>query len=220
MERWPGWGGPAGVSGGSLSSRQAEEEPGRPGAAQVKRHASSCSEKSRRVDPQVKVKRHASSESPGHKPRQGSRPGREGAVHQGDELGGLSWTGGCHRCCPSRALPVPAGANQYRYGKNRAEEDARRFLTEKEKLEKEKASIRSELMLLRKEKRELREAMKGSTGRSGPCETLGHRAGLAQGHRAGHGDSVAGSWAGCSAVPGWQPHLVSRCRRMGGSWQR
>ncbi|NXE70808.1 AF1L1 protein, partial [Calcarius ornatus] len=95
--------------------QQAEEEPGRPGAAQVKRHASSCSEKSRRVDPQVKVKRHASS------------------------------------------------ANQYRYGKNRAEEDARRFLTEKEKLEKEKASIRSELMLLRKEKRELREALKGST---------------------------------------------------------
>ncbi|OWK55114.1 Actin filament-associated protein 1-like 1 [Lonchura striata] len=97
---------------------QADEEPGRPGAAQVKRHASSCSEKSRRVDPQVKVKRHASS------------------------------------------------ANQYRYGKNRAEEDARRFLTEKEKLEKEKASIRSELVSLRKEKRELREAMKGSTALS------------------------------------------------------
>uniref|UniRef100_A0A663MRP0 Actin filament-associated protein 1-like 1 n=1 Tax=Athene cunicularia TaxID=194338 RepID=A0A663MRP0_ATHCN len=93
-----------------------QEEPGRPAGAQVKRHASSCSEKSRRVDPQVKVKRHASN------------------------------------------------ANQYRYGKNRAEEDARRFLTEKEKLEKEKASIRSELVLLRKEKRELREAMKGSTG--------------------------------------------------------
>uniref|UniRef100_A0A8B9FCA9 Actin filament-associated protein 1-like 1 n=1 Tax=Amazona collaria TaxID=241587 RepID=A0A8B9FCA9_9PSIT len=93
---------------------QVSEE--RPAGAQVKRHASSCSEKSRRVDPQVKVKRHASN------------------------------------------------ANQYRYGKNRAEEDARRFLTEKEKLEKEKASIRSELVLLRKEKRELREAMKGSTG--------------------------------------------------------
>lgn len=76
---------------------------------------------------------------------------------------------------------MPAGANQYRYGKNRAEEDARRFLTEKEKLEKEKAAIRSELMLLRKEKRELREAMKGSTGRSGPPEMLGHRAGLATG---------------------------------------
>lgn len=119
---------------------------------------------------------------------------------------------------------MPAGANQYRYGKNRAEEDARRFLTEKEKLEKEKAAIRSELMLLRKEKRELREAMKGSTGRSGPPEMLGHRAGLAtgtpgwpQGHRAGHRDNVAGSWAGCSALLGWQPHLVSLCRRMGGS---
>lgn len=44
------------------SPPQAEEEPGRPAGAQVKRHASSCSEKSRRVDPQVKVKRHASSE--------------------------------------------------------------------------------------------------------------------------------------------------------------
>ncbi|NWX95414.1 AF1L1 protein, partial [Nothoprocta ornata] len=94
---------------------QAEEPPARPSGAQVKRHASSCSEKSRRVDPQVTVKRHASN------------------------------------------------ANQYRYGKNRAEEDARRFLTEKEKLEKEKASIRSELLLLRKEKRELREAAKGCT---------------------------------------------------------
>uniref|UniRef100_A0A8D0FUQ7 Actin filament-associated protein 1-like 1 n=1 Tax=Strix occidentalis caurina TaxID=311401 RepID=A0A8D0FUQ7_STROC len=61
----------------------------------------------------------------------------------------------CHR--------LRRNANQYRYGKNRAEEDARRFLTEKEKLEKEKASIRSELVLLRKEKRELREAMKAGT---------------------------------------------------------
>uniref|UniRef100_A0A9L0S3B1 Actin filament-associated protein 1-like 1 n=1 Tax=Equus caballus TaxID=9796 RepID=A0A9L0S3B1_HORSE len=38
-----------------------DEEPERPTGAQVKRHASSCSEKSHRVDPQVKVKRHASS---------------------------------------------------------------------------------------------------------------------------------------------------------------
>uniref|UniRef100_A0A8C0H4L8 Actin filament-associated protein 1-like 1 n=1 Tax=Chelonoidis abingdonii TaxID=106734 RepID=A0A8C0H4L8_CHEAB len=93
------------------------EEPPRPSGAQVKRHASSCSESSRRVDPQVKVKRHASN------------------------------------------------ATQYKYGKNRAEEDARMFLTEKEKLEKERASIRNELVTLRKEKRELREAMKSSTGR-------------------------------------------------------
>lgn len=39
-----------------------DEEPDRPAGAQVKRHASTCCEKSHRVDPQVKVKRHASSE--------------------------------------------------------------------------------------------------------------------------------------------------------------
>uniref|UniRef100_A0A670XWG0 Actin filament-associated protein 1-like 1 n=1 Tax=Pseudonaja textilis TaxID=8673 RepID=A0A670XWG0_PSETE len=93
------------------------EKSGWPSGSQVKRHGSSCSEKSRRIDPQVKVKRHASN------------------------------------------------ANNYKYGKNRAEEDARRFLTEKDKLEKEKASIRNELIELRKEKRELREAMKSKTGK-------------------------------------------------------
>ncbi|KAG8128726.1 hypothetical protein E2320_015576 [Naja naja] len=91
------------------------EKSGWPSGSQVKRHGSSCSEKSRRIDPQVKVKRHASN------------------------------------------------ANNYKYGKNRAEEDARRFLTEKDKLEKEKASIRNELIELRKEKRELREAMKSKS---------------------------------------------------------
>ncbi|XP_056667576.1 actin filament-associated protein 1-like 1 isoform X1 [Monodelphis domestica] len=93
-----------------------DDEPKRPSGAQVKRHASSCSEKSLRVDPQVKIKRHASS------------------------------------------------ANQYRYGKNRAEEDARRYLVEKEKLETEKGLIRNELMTLRKEKRMLKEAIKNSEG--------------------------------------------------------
>uniref|UniRef100_A0A8C0BQ44 Actin filament-associated protein 1-like 1 n=1 Tax=Buteo japonicus TaxID=224669 RepID=A0A8C0BQ44_9AVES len=62
-----------------------------------------------------------------------------------------------------QAAMAPRVFQHYRYGKNRAEEDARRFLTEKEKLEKEKASIRSELLLLRKEKRELREAIKAGT---------------------------------------------------------
>ncbi|XP_024102712.3 actin filament-associated protein 1-like 1 isoform X1 [Pongo abelii] len=93
-----------------------DEEPERPTGAQVKRHASSCSEKSHRVDPQVKVKRHASS------------------------------------------------ANQYKYGKNRAEEDARRYLVEKEKLEKEKETIRTVLTALRQEKRELKEAIRSNPG--------------------------------------------------------
>ncbi|XP_055980443.1 actin filament-associated protein 1-like 1 [Sorex fumeus] len=92
-----------------------DEEP-RPTGAQVKRHASSCSEKAHRVDPQVKVKRHASS------------------------------------------------ANQYKYGKNRAEEDARRYLVEKEKLEKEKETLRTELTALRLEKREVKEAIRSNPG--------------------------------------------------------
>ncbi|KAL7989236.1 hypothetical protein Chor_011902 [Crotalus horridus] len=99
------------------------EKSGWSSGSQVKRHGSSCSEKSRRIDPQVKVKRHASN------------------------------------------------ANNYKYGKNRAEEDARRFLTEKDKLEKEKASIRNELIELRKEKRELREAMKSKSALEEQCKT-------------------------------------------------
>lgn len=59
---------------------------------------------------------------------------------------------------------ISAGANQYKYGKNRAEEDARRYLVEKEKLEKEKETIRTELMALRQEKRELKEAIRNNPG--------------------------------------------------------
>ncbi|KAK2838813.1 hypothetical protein Q7C36_013627 [Tachysurus vachellii] len=57
-----------------------------------------------------------------------------------------------------------SNANQYgRYGKTRAEEDARRYLSEKEELEKEKDHIRNALVLLRKEKREAKERMKVAT---------------------------------------------------------
>ncbi|KAF7662823.1 hypothetical protein LDENG_00226350 [Lucifuga dentata] len=52
-------------------------------------------------------------------------------------------------------------ANQYgRYGKTRAEEDAKRYLKEKEELEREKDGIRNALVTLRKEKRELKEELK------------------------------------------------------------
>lgn len=54
-----------------------------------------------------------------------------------------------------------SNANQYgRYGKTRAQEDARRYLKEKEELERERDSIRNALVSLRKEKREAREKMK------------------------------------------------------------
>ncbi|XP_046706392.1 actin filament-associated protein 1-like 1 [Silurus meridionalis] len=57
-----------------------------------------------------------------------------------------------------------SNANQYgRYGKTRAEEDARRYLREKEELEREKDNIRNALVLLRKEKRGAKERMKMAT---------------------------------------------------------
>ncbi|TSQ81050.1 Actin filament-associated protein 1-like 1 [Bagarius yarrelli] len=57
-----------------------------------------------------------------------------------------------------------SNTNQYgRYGKTRAEEDARRYLKEKEELEREKEQIRNVLVLLRKEKRETKEKIKVAT---------------------------------------------------------
>ncbi|KAF4104821.1 hypothetical protein G5714_014152 [Onychostoma macrolepis] len=57
-----------------------------------------------------------------------------------------------------------SNANQYgRYGKTRAQEDARRYLKEKEDLEKEIDGIRSTLVSLRNKKREAKEKMKGAT---------------------------------------------------------
>lgn len=56
--------------------------------------------------------------------------------------------------------------NHYgRYGKTRAEEDARRYLTQKEELEKQKDNLRNELISLRREKKEVKEKMTSGTGR-------------------------------------------------------
>ncbi|KAI5096703.1 actin filament-associated protein 1-like 1 isoform X2, partial [Silurus meridionalis] len=60
-----------------------------------------------------------------------------------------------------------SSVNQYgKYGKTRAEEDARRYLNEKEQLEKEKEEIRKKLVSLRKEKREVKEQLKDATANS------------------------------------------------------
>uniref|UniRef100_A0A8D2ZMG6 Actin filament-associated protein 1-like 1 n=1 Tax=Scophthalmus maximus TaxID=52904 RepID=A0A8D2ZMG6_SCOMX len=57
-----------------------------------------------------------------------------------------------------------SSVNQYaRYGKTRAEEDARRYLKEKEELEKQKEELRSALISLRREKKVVKE-MKSDTG--------------------------------------------------------
>ncbi|XP_013879601.1 actin filament-associated protein 1-like 1 isoform X1 [Austrofundulus limnaeus] len=59
-----------------------------------------------------------------------------------------------------------SNANQYgKYGKTRAEEDAKRYLKEKEGLEKERDGIRNTLVTLRQEKRELKEELKMASER-------------------------------------------------------
>ena len=55
--------------------------------------------------------------------------------------------------------------NQYgKYGKTRAEEDARRYLREKEELEMEKEPIRQALNTLRSQRSEARHQLKTLTG--------------------------------------------------------
>uniref|UniRef100_A0A3B5LA15 Actin filament-associated protein 1-like 1 n=1 Tax=Xiphophorus couchianus TaxID=32473 RepID=A0A3B5LA15_9TELE len=54
-----------------------------------------------------------------------------------------------------------SNVNPYgRYGKMRAEEDARRYLRQKEELEKQKEELRNTLISLRREKKEVKEQMK------------------------------------------------------------
>ncbi|XP_055015610.1 actin filament-associated protein 1-like 1 isoform X2 [Boleophthalmus pectinirostris] len=62
-----------------------------------------------------------------------------------------------------------SNSNQYgRYGKTRAEEDAKRYLKEKEELEREKDGIRKALVVLRQEKKELKEELKMAHERRKP----------------------------------------------------
>ncbi|KAM6091037.1 LOW QUALITY PROTEIN: actin filament-associated protein 1-like 2 [Theristicus caerulescens] len=60
-------------------------------------------------------------------------------------------------------LPLPAAAVETKLGKNRTEAEVKRFTEEKERLEKEKDEIRAQLIQLRKERRELKEMLAGST---------------------------------------------------------
>ncbi|XP_068457444.1 actin filament-associated protein 1-like 1 [Clinocottus analis] len=58
-----------------------------------------------------------------------------------------------------------SNVNQYgRYGKTRAEEDARRYLNQKEELEKQKEELKHALISLRREKKEAKEEMTSATG--------------------------------------------------------
>ncbi|XP_026186131.1 actin filament-associated protein 1-like 1 isoform X2 [Mastacembelus armatus] len=57
-----------------------------------------------------------------------------------------------------------SNANQYgKYGKTRAEEDAKRYLREKEEMERQRDGIRNAIAILRREKRELKEELKNAS---------------------------------------------------------
>uniref|UniRef100_A0A673XWG9 Actin filament-associated protein 1-like 1 n=1 Tax=Salmo trutta TaxID=8032 RepID=A0A673XWG9_SALTR len=61
-----------------------------------------------------------------------------------------------------------SNANQYvsgKYGKTRAEEDARRYLKEKEEMEKEREVIKNALLVLRNNRKEVKEQLKDATGK-------------------------------------------------------
>ncbi|XP_036184086.1 actin filament-associated protein 1 isoform X3 [Myotis myotis] len=72
---------------------------------------------------------------------------------------------------PKKAEPAagvrrtPSNADQYRYGKNRVEADARRLQTQEEELLRRKEALRTRLAQLRKERRDLRAAIEANAGR-------------------------------------------------------
>ncbi|XP_054564314.1 actin filament-associated protein 1 isoform X2 [Eptesicus fuscus] len=72
---------------------------------------------------------------------------------------------------PKKAEPAagvrrtPSNADQYRYGKNRVEADARRLQSQEEELLRRKEALRTRLAQLRKERRDLRAAIEANAGR-------------------------------------------------------
>ncbi|XP_061104554.1 actin filament-associated protein 1-like 1 isoform X2 [Conger conger] len=76
-----------------------------------------------------------------------------------------STRGDTERRCGSMNVSSVSDANQYgKYGKRRAEEDARRYQSEKEALESQREGIRQTLISLRQERREKKEQLKSATG--------------------------------------------------------
>ncbi|EHB03677.1 Actin filament-associated protein 1 [Heterocephalus glaber] len=60
---------------------------------------------------------------------------------------------------------TPSNADQYKYGKNRVEADAKRLQTKEEELLQRKEALRNRLAQLRKERRDLRAAIEVNAGR-------------------------------------------------------
>lgn len=56
------------------------------------------------------------------------------------------------------------GVDQYKYGKNRVEADAKKLQSKEEELMKKKQEIRNRLTQLKKDKKDLRTAIENNTG--------------------------------------------------------
>ncbi|NXU57801.1 AF1L2 protein, partial [Turnix velox] len=83
------------------------------------------------------------------------------------ELPAGTVTAGSPQLLPTHRPKMPLPAVETKLGKNRTEAEVKRFTEEKERLEKEKDEIRAQLTQLRKDRRELKEMLGGSTGRAG-----------------------------------------------------
>ncbi|XP_009474373.1 PREDICTED: actin filament-associated protein 1-like 2 [Nipponia nippon] len=75
-------------------------------------------------------------------------------------------TAGSPQLVPVHRPKLPLPAVEPKLGKNRTEAEVKRFTEEKERLEKEKDEIRAQLVQLRKERRELKEMLAGSTDKA------------------------------------------------------
>nr|XP_046180516.1 actin filament-associated protein 1-like 1 isoform X1 [Oncorhynchus gorbuscha] len=94
-------------------------------------------------------------------PYEGEQPGEDGGSKQRSSF----TSSDSDRTKPGLALKrTGSNTNQYGlYGKTRAEEDAKLFLREKEHLERERDGIRTTLLTLRQERREVKERFKTAT---------------------------------------------------------
>ncbi|XP_036902224.1 actin filament-associated protein 1 isoform X2 [Sturnira hondurensis] len=83
-----------------------------------------------------------------------------GVAGRGKALGGQQ-----KRAASAGVTRTPSNADQYKYGKNRVEADARRLQTKEEELLRRKEALRTRLAQLRKERKDLRAAIDVNAGR-------------------------------------------------------
>lgn len=97
----------------------------------------------------------------------GSLKGRKPPVASNGVSGRGKAVGGQQKRAASAAgvTRTPSNADQYKYGKNRVEADARRLQTKEEELLRRKEALRTRLAQLRKERKDLRAAIDANAGR-------------------------------------------------------